>query len=671
MQTTRLALLVAACCLPATARAEVTRVEIATRQPYLNGRSFEGVGPYEVLRGRVHFEVDPRHRANQAVVDLELAPRNERGRVEFSADLEILTPADPARGRRVVLYDVNNRGNKVALGQFNSGADEFLMRMGFTVVWSGWIAETQPGGGRLRLSAPVATDNGQPIAGRVRAEIVVDEARPKWTLAMWANQGSYEPTERGEREAVLTWRLREKDERVVIPRSQWRLEKSWIEVDGQRGQLPHLDLVVAGGLQPGWIYELVYEAQGPLVQGLGLAGIRDLVSCLKYDRSERNPVRLNSGEPAARYAYGFGVSQSGRCLRMFLYDGFNADEQGRQVFDGVIPHVAGAGLGFFNHRFASPTRHNGQHDNHLFPADMFPFTFGDEEDPFTGRVDGILRRARAQNVVPKVFHTQSSSEYWHRAGSLVHTDPLGQRDAVIPPEVRIYSFGGTQHGPGNGAPQPGGLGTLPRNPADYRPFNRALLVALDAWVREGKEPPPSVYPRIAEGTLVGWREHESGWKTLPAIRYPEVIHQPEYLDRGPDFLTLRRTLIEPPIRKGNYGVKVAQYSSDNQERGMLDLPSVSVPVGTHTSWNLRNRNAGAEGELLGLAGGYVRFPRTAAERQALGDPRSALLERYQDFDDYLRQFSLACGRLVKLRYVLEEDLPRLRALAESRRQLFE
>jgi len=273
--------------------------------------------------------------------------------------------------------------------------------------------------------------------------------------------------------------------------------------------------------------------------------------------------------------------------------------------------------------------------------------------------------------VPKVFHTQSSSEYWHRAGSLVHTDPLGQRDAAIPPEVRIYSFGGTQHGPGSGTPQPGGLGTLPRNPADYRPFNRALLVALDAWVREGKEPPPSVYPRIGDGTLAGWRELESAWMPLPAVRYPEVIHQPEYLDRGPDFLTLRRTLIEPPIRKGCYPVKVARYSPENLERGMLDLPCVSVPVGTYTSWNLRNRNAGAEGELLGLAGGFIPLPKTAAERQTLGDPRRALLERYRDFDEYLRLYDQACCRLLEQRYLLEEDAPRLRALAESRRRMFE
>lgn len=278
-----------------------------------------------------------------------------------------------------------------------------------------------------------------------------------------------------------------------------------------------VELALAGGFQPGYIYELVYEAQGPVVQGLGLAGIRDLVSFLKHDHSQRNPLRSADGVFIARYAYGFGTSQSGRCLRMYLYDGFNADEQGRQVFDGVMPHVAGAGLGFFNHRFASPTRHNSQHDNHLYPADCFPFTYGDEQDPFTHRVNGILRRARAAGVAPKTMHTQSSSEYWHRSGSLVHTDPLGKRDAEIPEEVRIYTFGGTQHGPGDGVPGKSARGQLPGNPSDYRPFMRGLLTALDAWVRGDREPPPSVFPRFSDSTLVGWKQDESGWRSIPGV----------------------------------------------------------------------------------------------------------------------------------------------------------
>jgi hypothetical protein len=658
---------------PAWLMAGVTRIEIKTREPYLDGRSFGKVGAYERVRGKVHFAIDPQHKANQAVIDLEFAPRNAAGFVEFSADLEWLAPQDLRKANGAILYDVNNRGNKIALRFFNGGTDEFLMQQGYIVVWSGWIAETQPGEGRLRLTAPIAADGDKPIIGPVRAEVVVDAPAERHTLAMWANQGSYPPTERGEREAVLTWRSRETDPRVIIPRSQWRMEQRWIEDHGERGQLPTIELVVSGGLQPGYIYEVVYEAQGPIVQGLGLAGIRDLLSFLKQEQSAKNPFWMADAQQlAAKYVYGFGVSQSGRCLRQFLYDGFNADEAGRQVFDGVMPHVAGAGLGFFNHRFASPTRHNGQHDNHLYPADQFPFAYGTATDPFSGRQDSILRRDRERGTVPKVMHTQSSSEYWHRAGSLVHTDPLGEHDAEIPAEVRIYCFGGTQHGAGSGiAAATPDRGQLITNPADYRPLLRALLTALDEWVRNGREPPASVYPRIADGTLVGWKLTESGWQNLPGVRYPEVIHQPESLDRGPEFDRFRRTTIEPPVSRGRYVVKIPKYGADNNELGTLLIPAVAVPVATYTSWNVRHRSIGAENELLGLAGGYIPFVKTKAEREKLGDPRPALLERYHNFDDFRQQYSAFIDRAIAERTILAEDKQGLLELADRWKPLFE
>lgn len=664
-------------CGPAVSiRGAVTRIEIASRTPYADGRSFGDIGPYETLRGKVHFAVDPTAPANQRVVDLELAPRNSRGLVEFAADVEILVPVDRRRLRGTILYDVNNRGNKLALGQFNGGADEFLMRQGYVVVWSGWIAETLPGGGRLRLQAPVAQQDGRPLVGVVRAEVVVDAPTDRANLAQWANQGSYSPTANGERLATLTVRQREADQRVAVPRDQWRFESKWVESEGERGQLPQIDLVVPGGFQPGSIYEVVYEGEGSVVQGLGLAGIRDLISHLKYDKSPRNPLAVIAAaeEPASlhiTHAIGFGVSQSGRCLRTFLYDGFNADESGRMVFDGVIPHVAGGGLGFFNHRFASPTRHNAQHDNHLYPADVFPFAYGDALDPRTGRTDGILRRCRAAKVVPKVMHTQSSSEYWHRSGSLVHTDPSSERDAELPEEVRVYAFGGTQHGPGGGQPDAAPTrGQLITNPADYRPLMRGLLTALDGWIRRGEAPPASVYPRIDRGTLAPWRESQSGWRKLPGVNYPPVIQQPALVDRGPEFLEYRRTSIEPPRVLGAYDVRVPAFDAENRELGTLDLPDVAVPVGTYTSWNLRSKSLGADSELLSLAGGYVPLARTAAERERSNDPRRSLAERYSNFDEYRRQHAAAAQKLVEERYLLAEDLPRFAKQAEARRTLF-
>jgi hypothetical protein len=668
-------LLVCIGCSSAVTRAEVTRLEITERAPYAEGREFPNVGAYEILRGKVYYAVDPKASVNRQVVDLEYAPRNTVGKVEFSADLMMLAPADRGKANGTLLYDVNNRGGVIATGLFNGGgADQFLMRQGYVVVSSGWIGELLPGNGRLRLHAPVATEatgaGRRPIRGMVRAEMTPGaSAGERLSIAQSAGHGSYRPSERGLREATLTWRQREKDPRVPILREQFRLDIQPLGPEARPEEMPQVELVLSGGFRPGYIYELIYEAEGPLVQGLGMAAIRDLVSYLKHDASGSNPLRRADGRPATDKAIGFGVSQSGRALRMFVYDGFNADEQGRIVFDGLMPHVAGAGLGFFNHRFASPARTNGQHEDHLYPVDVFPFTYGDEKDPFTGRTDGILRRARAANVVPKVMHTQTSAEYWHRSGSLVHTDPLGRRDASLPPEVRLYAIGGAQHSPGSGVPGERGGGWLPANPTDYRPVLRALLTAMNAWVRDGKEPPPSLYPRIADGTLAGWKEGESGWRALPGVRYPEVIQRPEFLDHGPDYLTRRRLTRVPPLSRGHYEVRVPACDPDDNERGMLRLPSVAVPIASFTGWNLRSGpQIGAEGELLSLTGGYVPFVRTKTERQAAGDPRPSLEERYPRFEDYLEWFTGAARELVRQRYVLEEDLPRLLQLAERQRQ---
>ncbi|MFM8252311.1 MAG: alpha/beta hydrolase domain-containing protein [Planctomycetota bacterium] len=660
---------------PAPLWAEVQRVEIRSREPYAAGREFGPHGAYELLRGKVYFVTDPRRPANRIITDLDLASTNVKGQIESSADFEILQPTDPRRGRGTLLYEVNNRGNKLALGQFNSGADEFLLRQGFTIAWSGWIAETQPGGGRLRATLPIAQVNEQPVTGLVRAEVIVDSTAERASLAQWANQGSYEPVAAELANAQLTVREREADQRVVVPREEWHLESRRVGTEEEQGQLPHIDLVIPKGLVPGKIYELVYVAQGSIVQGLGLSGIRDFIDFLKHDASERNPLAvvdaIGNRRSTIRRAIGFGVSQSGRCLRALLADGFNADENGRIVFDGLIPHVAGAGQGFFNHRFASPTRHNAQHDNHLFPADYFPFAYGEERDPFTGRIDSLLRLARKSNTMPKIMHTQSSSEYWHRSGSLVHTDPLGERDSVVPENVRIYCFGGTQHGPGSGIPgdKPTN-GTLISNPADYRPFMRSLLLALDRWIVDGQAPPPSVYPLINNRTLVDFPAAKSGWRAIPGVEYPTVIQQPEWLDRGADFELTRVATIEPPQRRGAYRVRVPAYEPDNQEMGTLQLPCVAVPVGTYTSWNLRHPSIGAPHELLSLAGGYIPLPLTTAERSAKNDPRPAVTERYRDFTEYLQRYQRHADNLVESGYLLPEDLPQLRSFAERNRELF-
>jgi hypothetical protein len=649
---------------------EVVRWEIAKREPYAGGQPRGDRGPYEQWTGVVRFALDPNVPANQQIVDLKLAPRNAEGQVEFSADFRMLVPIDLSKANGAVFYEVNNRGGATAPRLIEAGADDFLCRQGFVVLWSGWIAQVQPVDGKLRLQAPVATEDGRPISGIVREEVVVDRAVPKAAISHRGNQGSYRPTETGFASAKVTRRERQADPRQEVPRDEWKLVSSMVGTPEQAGQLPLIELEIAGGLSPGWIYEIVYEAEGPIVQGVGLAGIRDILSALKLGGEGQNPLRSADGKPIITRAIGFGTSQSGRLLRHFLWDGFNTDERGRKAFDGVISHVAGGGLGYFNHRFASPTRTNGQHDEHLFPADYFPFTYGDMADPLSGKTDGILRKSRLANTTPKVFHTQSSSEYWHRSGSLVHADPLGKTDAEIPPDVRIYTFGGTQHGSGSGFPGPRGNGQLPASPADYSPLMRALVVALDAWVKEGTEPPASAYPKIADGTLADWQGDRSKWPAIDGVNYPAVIHQPHYLDRGPKWDSERISSIEPPAIKGDYVVKVPAYDADGNERGCLNLPAITVPVATYTSWNLRHESIGAAGELLSLQGGYIPFAKDAAARAAAKDPRPSIAERYQSYAEYEQRYLNAAENLVEQRYLLAEDLPRLKALCQRFKPLF-
>lgn len=659
---------------PFAVRAEVVRFEIVQREPFAGGFEFGEAGAYERIAGRVSYSLDPSLTQNASIVDLSLAPRNERGQVEFWADLWILAPADPAKGNGALLYDVNNRGSKLALGMFNYGGnnnpttrehagDGFLMRHGFTVVWSGWDGELLPGGDRLRLMAPLARSaDGTPITGLVRCEFV-PAPKTNRMVVNWGNHGAYRPTENGLRDATLTIRERPAAARVAVPRDQWKLHVSDVSSDSPT-QLPNVEVEIPAGMQAGSLYELIYEAADPLVMGVGFAAVRDLISAFKQGTGTGNPL-LKDGRSVVSRAHGFGVSQSGRFLREFLYSGFNEDERSRQVFDGLMPHVAGGGLGSFNHRFAQPTRHSNQHDHHDYPPDRFPFAYETQQDPVSGQTDGILRRSLETKTAPLVMHTQSTGEYWTRSGSLTHTDPLGVRDSSIPDRVRFYTFGGTQHGPSGWPPSKGSGRNLP-NPADYKPFLRSLLLALDRWAKDGGEPPPSVYPRIHDKTLVDWRHAGTGFPNIPAVRYPEIIQQPSYLDFGPRWQTERIIDLQPPRVVGDYKVLAPACGPDGNELGCLQPPEVAVPVATYTGWNLRTADVGAEGQLVSLTGSYIPFPRTQADRERSNDPRTSVRERYTSLEDYVRQFSQACDKLRAAGYLLPEDADRLTKLHRER-----
>lgn len=660
--------------LAPAARAELVRLDIKERVPFADGKSFGEVGPYEMLRGIAHFALDPKDPRNQVIFDLDQAPRNKDGKVEFASEVCILQPKDLSRSNGAIFYDVNNRGTKLALRFFNnapggndltkkgSDGDGFLMRRGYTVVWCGWIGELWPGEDRLLLSAPPVLVDGKPVQGIARFEMSSDTRVDSLPISRREGHATYTVVPGSP--MTLTVRDLVDSKRTTIEQDHWRLEVKKVPSPfDSKKEITQQRLILKGGFEPGKLYELVAQVEGAFVQGTGFAAVRDLVSFLRHGTSEQNPARGKEGKSVLTRAHSFGVSQSGRFLRHFLYLGMNEDEKGRIVFEGLMPHVAGGGLGFFNHRFAQPTRHNGQHEDHFYPADVFPFTYGPETDLYTKRTDSILRPYAKSKLQPKIMHTQSAAEYWHRAGSLVHTDTMAKRDAEIPENVRIYAFGGTQHGPASDPPSKGIARNL-ANPADYRPFLRALLDALDQWVTENRTPPDSIYPRFKDGTLVR-PDLSAGFPKLPGIEYPKVIQAPV----GPSGTTKGIVSVDP-IVKGSYPVRVPRSDKDGNDMGTLLLPDVAVPLATYTGWNLRRKDVGAEGQLASLLGSYLPFAKTKAERDKIGDPRLSIEERYKSFDDYLNRYAAECKRLASNRYLLADDVETLIAKARKREANF-
>ncbi|HIN94201.1 MAG TPA: hypothetical protein EYN03_01025 [Planctomycetes bacterium] len=649
-----------------TVQAAVERFEIKSREPFAGGKVFGDIGAYDRVQGTVHFTLDPQAPQNQSVVDLQHARRDRDGLVRYSADIFLLAPHDLSKASGALLYDVNNRGNKLALGFFNfapgsnrndptseaQAGDGFLMQQGIVVLWSGWIGELLPGNHRLRLHAPTTAGTGKPLTGPVRYEFFTASKATSLPVN-GGGHGAYDPVRPSLAEATLTRRQRPQDPRVAIARDKWTA--TW-EKEGEDARLSKLTLTMAAGFEAGFLYELIYQAKDPLVMGTGLTSVRDLVSALRYGDGKDNPLLLN-GKPVIQRTHGFGVSQSGWFLRELVYWGLNEDEQGRRAFDAVIPHVSGGGLGSFNYRFCQPTAYNTQFRQHDYPSDRFPFAYEIQQDSLSKQRDGILKRCR-QSAVPYIFHTQSSSEYWHRSGSLAHTDTLGQQDSRIPDNVRIYIFGGTQHGP-SGFP-PGKSGTSnAQNPADYKYFLRALLVGLDQWVEDGTEPPASVYPTIVSGNLVAPDRDATGFPSIPNVAFPEVCQQPSLWQLGPRWDKQRIVDREPPGRLADYRVLVPNFNADGNELGCLNPPEVEVPVATYTGWNLISDGTGADGNLASLRGSYIPFPTNKAQRVAQQDPRRSVQERYESVEAYIEQMKTYCRGLVKAGYLLADDVPRI------------
>jgi hypothetical protein len=641
----------------------VTALLITSRRPFAEGKAFGQVGPYEQLDGTVYFAVDPDHPANRLITDLKLAPRDASGRVHFSADWRILRPVEPRRGNHRLLFDILNRGRGPALRNLNSAPDVlpdqplhpgngFLMRQGYAVAWCGWQHDAPDAPGLLRLRPPEAVMSDGPISGKIVVTFQPNKPSAVQFLADMQHR-PYPARDLGDPDAVLTEQDHEDAPERIIPRGQWcfaRLEQGRVVPDAAH-------VYMASGFVPGKVYQVIYTTTGAPVVGCGLLATRDFGAFLRHGAAaEGNPC---AGD--IEHAYSFGVSQSGRFLRHFLYLGLNQDEQDRAVFDGLIPHVAGGKHGEFNHRFAQPSSQASRSPNNLFP-----YSDVEQTDPETGQTDGLLARLAARGKVPKVMHTYTSSEYWGGHGALVHIDVTGRHDLDVPESVRVYHFGGTQHPLGTFPPQDtdprqGYRGQQPFNWTDYRPLLRAALVNLDRWVSHGEVAPPSRYPRLDDGTATPPERLAEVFKAIPGVTFPTPLRRFARLDFG---LKDGVATVVPPKVGSPYPCLVPAVDQDGNEVCGIRLPYHTVPLATYTGWNTRHPDIGGAGQILAsggasggtLIGSAIPFPATREQREAAGDRRRAIAERYASKEAYLEQIRRAGEALIQARYLLPEDL---------------
>lgn len=647
----------------ATTEARIVRIEISsTESPALEGRRFGAVGQFEKLRGKAYGEVDPADPRNRVITDLHLAPKNANGKVEYSTDIFILKPIDMSRGNRRLFVDINNRGsmrwitlnggrnadNPTAAADAGSG---FLMDLGYTIVGNGWDAGAAPGSDRLMISVPIVKNgDGSPVIGPSYEYISFTDGRQlRYGL-------TYPSASLDTAKAKLTVRARLDDPPVAVAAGGW-------EYIDERS----IRLLPAGTpFTQGHIYEFTYSATHPVVAGLGLAATRDLISFLRYEARDRQGTP-NPLAGAVRHTLSFAISQSARYINDFQTLGFNEDERGRQVLDGVLNWIGGPNGANINYRFAQTNRTERNRQHHLYPEGLFPFAYPVLTDHVTGRTDGRSRRCAVSSTCPKAFEVNSANEYWVKAASLLHTDTKG-RDLPDPPQVRFYLLSGLQHGTGDFTRR--GICQQLTNGTSGDPVLRALLVALDDWVTKGIEPPPSAVPRQADQTAVvatprpGYQTgvvpaNALGWPTIPGVIYTGLITTRYFLDFGPRFQKAGIISHAPPSLEGRpaYTHFVSRVDEDGNEVAGVRLPEVAAPTGTTTGWALRRAEFG-ENDGCEAVGQYIPFKTTRADRLSAGDPRPSLEERHQTHAGYVRAVTTAARDLEKRRLLLAEDVER-------------
>ena len=651
-------------CAAAPARADVERIEIYDRVLLADGKAFGNVGPYERLRGRLTFAVEPGAVENQTITDIRLAPRDAAGRVIFAADFILLKPLDPTRSNGRLLYEAPNRGGLSLLNIFNDAAaanlpasdadagNGFLMEQGYTLLATGWSWDVAPGGNDLRADVPVASDAGKQIFGRVNGEISV--TAPAATARQYSPGAiGYEPVSPNDGSDVLTVRDSAFGPRTPVARERWR----WgYEKDGRAVYDPSV-ITLDGGFKPGSIYAVTYSARAPRVAGLGLAGIRDAAVFFRNERADKNGTPnplLEGGGTLPTTTLAFGRNQGARALQSLVYFGLTADGRRRMAFDGILMSGGGAGRGGFNYRFAQPGRHFGPDSDLDFPSDVFPFSTASQTDPATNETASVLDRATVTGLVPRLFYVDSASEYWTRSASLAHT--TGDASADLEPSARARHYmiasGAYALGP---SPDRGSFAHC-RDPLDYRPVLRSLLLHLDGWVTLKKEPPPSMVPTLADGTLGKLSQYLEAFPKVPGLRTPTRLLEPPRLDAGARFATEGIAEIVPPRAGKTYATLVPLPDGEGLDKGGIRLPEISVPLGTYTGWNPQNAATGAPERLARYDGSFLPFAADENGRLAVSDPRPSVQERYPTRDAYTKAFAAATLALAEKELILGSDV---------------
>ena len=660
------------------AEARVVRFVIEQRRVFAEGTEFGEVGQYERLDGTVYMEVDPDDPLNAVLVNLDRAPRNARGLVEFSTTFFILKPVDIARGNGKIFYGINNRGNKLESGlrwhyvpssndpiSAEHAGDGFLMRLGYTVVDAGWQGDVVEGNDRLFPQLPVATEaDGSPIVARIRVELSDRGIPYEGTFALplkgSSNFRPYPTADMDPRNASLTVRATPDGDATPIAADAWAYGRC---PQGRSSLEPsETHICLFDGFRADRLYELIYSAKDPLVMGLGYAVTRDLASFLRYsthdDEGTPNPLARGAGEVGIRRAYASGSSSTGMYLRDYLYLGFNEDEEHRQVFDAVNIQIPGTHRLFANVAFADPNTYSRQDDRRHFLSTSYPpMQFAVVSDPLSGIRDGILKRPETD---PLVFQTDTENEFYSMKASLNVHDGLG-RPVFVPDNVRLYLLSNYQHGGGNPdltVPGSSELCANPTNPNYNGPTLRALVTALDAWADRGVEPPPSRYPRVENGTLVALDEYLDRFPKIPGAAMAQGLSEVSLLDFGPGFGSTGGFLTRlPPGIGPRYRVLVPAADADGLNLTGIRPIEVRAPLGTNLGWNVR-ADGRREGNLCGLTGSFLPFATTRAEREASGDPRLSLEERYTNHQGYVDAVRRATGELVRERFLLEGDAER-------------